>query len=939
MTDDTKTPSVASRREQTTAKAERLATDPSQGLSNAEAKQRLETYGANELDSAPPVPLWRRIVRELTNTLTLVLLVATLISGVEWVIATPREAALPYEAVVILLIVVLNVVLDLVQESRADTAVRALRNLSAPEASVIREGRRQRVPARELVPGDLLIVEAGDTVAADAQLVEAANLRIEESALTGESLPVVKSVEPVVETASLGDRKNMLFSGTAVAVGRGHAIVHQTGKQTEIGKIARLVEGAQKERTPLEKELERVGKRLSVTVLIICFVVFVGGILTGRVHGTHSILTFALFAVAIAVAAIPEALPTVVTSALAIGTRRMAARNAIIRRLPAVETLGAATVICTDKTGTLTLNRMTVRNIVTSDGEISLEGKDNLLGSSPLALQNSIRRTLRAGALANDATLTREGETITTQGDPTEAALLVAAHTLAVDIDHERFPRQGELPFTADRKRHATLHADSHRPDTWRVFVKGAPDVLLERCLFVYVDGECLPMTPERHQRVQEQNAALTHKALRTLAMAERMLPRPTDAPPSDDVSEEIEQELVFLGLVAMQDPPRPEAAEAVGKAQRAGIRVVMATGDHRETALAIARELGILTPEGRSLTGPELEEMSDAELDAIVETVQVYARVAPAHKMRIIQSWQRRGDIVAMTGDGVNDAPALRAADIGIAMGITGTDVAREAADMILADDNFATIIHAVEEGRGIFDNIRRCLFYLLECNVSEVLTMFLGILLSGLVAPAGASDLMLPLLAAQLLWLNLVTDGPPALALGVEPTAPDTMLRPPRDVRQGILPNKRWFGIASISLIMTAGTLLSLDAAYPGGLFTFAERFDDLPTAEKHARTLAFTTLVLFQIVNALTHRGAEGRSVFQQLGKSKKLLAALALAVGLQVAVIHLPFLQVAFATIPLTALEWLLCALIALSLLLVSEGKVALSGRVRAYRQPG
>jgi Ca2+-transporting ATPase len=902
--------------------ARELETDLEKGLGAAEVGNRREKYGPNELESEPPVPLWRRLVKELTNFLTLILLGAAVVSGIEWAVETPRESPVPYEAVVILLIVVLNVVLDLVQETRADNAVRALKEMSAPEASVIREGRRQRVPAHDLVPGDLLLVEAGDTVPADARLIEAANLRVEEAALTGESLPVSKSVEPIADADSLGDRKNMLFSSTAVAVGRGRAIVTTTGKNTEVGHIARLVAEAEKEKTPLEKELDRVGKRLSMAVLIICVIVFVAGLLTGRVHGTKGILEFALFAVAIAVAAIPEALPTIVTSGLAIGTRRMAARNAIIRRLPAVETLGAATVICTDKTGTLTQNRMTVRVIATADAEVELsEENEYSLADLSETVREGVRRALRASALANDATLTEDekGEPAA-QGDPTETALLVAARQIGADGDTNRFHRRAEIPFTSDRKRHATIHDDAEHPEEWRIFVKGAPDVLLERCSLVYADGERVRMTEERYRKIQEQNHALSEKALRTLAMAERVIPRDGDDAPND---EDIEEELVFLGLAGMLDPPRPEAADSVKRAQKAGITVVMATGDHRDTAQAIARELGILTEGGQVLTGPELEAMSDTDLDSRVEKVQVYARVAPAHKMRIIQAWQRKGDIVAMTGDGVNDAPALRAADIGIAMGITGTDVAREAADMVLADDNFATIVHAVEEGRGIFDNIRRSLFYLLESNASEVLTMFLGILLAGMIAASGDADLMLPLLAAQLLWINLVTDGPPALALGVEPTAPDAMNRPPRDVRQGILTGKGWRRIGLIGLFMTAGTLLALDAAYPGGFFNFAIRFTDLPTAEKHARTLAFTTLVLFQIVNALTHRGAEGRSAFYQLNKSPYLLAALGLSLILHVAVLYVPFLHTAFGTLPLTGQEWLFCAGVAFLLLLVIE----------------
>ncbi|MDX1933597.1 MAG: cation-translocating P-type ATPase [Capsulimonadales bacterium] len=919
-----------SERESVSAVVAHLETDVEKGLSVAEATRRLESEGANELEEAPPTPLWRRIVRELSNVLTLILLAATVISGVEWVIETPRESALPYEAIVILLIVLLNVILDLVQEARADDAVRSLKALSAPQASVIRDGRRQKIPARELVRGDLILVEAGDTVPADARLTEAANLRVEEAALTGESLPVEKSIDPIADADSLGDRRNTLFSATAVTLGRGHALVVATGRKTEVGKIARMVAETEKEQTPLEKELDRVGKRLSMVVLIICVVVFVAGLLTGRVHGLRGLLEFSLFAVAIAVAAIPEALPTIVTTGLALGTRRMAARNAIVRRLPAVETLGAATVICTDKTGTLTQNKMSVRVLFTADAEVSLEEDDPLAGLSEPARQ-AVRKALRAGAMANDATLVendRGGQDA--QGDPTEAALLVAARKIGADNDAERFARRAEIPFTSDRKRHTTVHHDTDHPDEWRVFVKGAPDVLLDRCAYILVNGERQRMTETHFREVREANSKLSGQTLRTLAMAERVLPRDGADAPTD---EEIEEELVFLGMVGMLDPPRPEAADAVRRAKKAGIRVVMATGDHRETAMAIARELGILTEGGEAVSGSELEAMSDEDLAARVEQVQVYARVAPAHKLRIVQAWQRHGHIVAMTGDGVNDAPALRAADIGIAMGITGTDVAREAADMVLADDNFATIVVAVEEGRGIFDNIRRCLFYLLESNAAEVITMFFGILLAEWVAVDNNADLMVPLLASQLLWINLVTDGPPALALGVEPTAPDAMTRPPRDVRHGILTTDGWKRVGIIGLIMTAGTLLALDAAYPGGFFNFLVRFDDLRAAETHARSLAFTTLVLFQVFNALTHRGAEDRSAFHQIRHSPYLLGAILLAVLLQLAVLHLPFLNVAFGTVPLTAVEWMFAFGVSSLLLIGHEAYIAIFRRNR------
>ncbi|MBK9713224.1 MAG: cation-translocating P-type ATPase [Kouleothrix sp.] len=948
------------------ALVEALGSDAARGLSGDAARERLARYGPNELQAAAAEPWWRRLIEQFEDTLVIILLIATLISFVEWWLQSPRETPLPYEGIVILAIVILNALLGFFQESRAEEAVQALKSLAAPESTVLRDGLRQRVPARELVPGDLILIESGDRVPADARLIEAANLKVDEAALTGESLPVSKRAARIEGEAGLGDRINMLFAATTVTFGRGRALVVGTGMSSEVGRIAGLLETAVKEQTPLQQELDRTGKRLSVIMLAICAIVFLTGIFVNGVTELGGILRLFLFAVALAVAAIPEALPAIVTAGLAMGVRRMAAAHAIIRKLPAVETLGAATVICTDKTGTLTRNEMTVRKIFTADLMVDVEGSGyepvgrlsaagQPLGQLPPEVRGDVERTLRAAALANDADLVQKDGRWAIQGDPTEGALIVAAakwqiadSSLQVEpdtgsIDHrpstlynpmrERFPRVGEIPFTSERKRHTTVHADQQHPDQLRVFVKGAPDVILKLCASIRSGDRIVALTDERRAEILRRNEELAIKELRTLAMAERILGArdlglgiESDRPASPNFNEaEVERDLVFLGIAGMIDPPRPEAQAAVATARQAGIRTVMITGDHPGTAAAIARELGILSEGGRTLRGADLAAMSDAELDRIVEQVEVYARVDPEHKLRIVESWQRRGHVVAMTGDGINDAPALRTANIGIAMGITGTDVSKEAADMVLTDDNFASIVRAVEEGRGIFDNIRKYLYYLLSCNAGELLTMFVGVMLAGALGIVGVKDaeFLLPLLASQLLWINLITDGPPALALGLDPKDPDIMERPPRRQGGGIITAGGWLMIVGVGVILMLGTLFVLDAYYPGGLFDIFVRYpNDLELAERHARTAAFTTLVLFQMFNVFNNRSPT-RTAFTRAYFNPLLWAAVILSVLLQVAVVYVPPLQRAFQTTALSLLDWLVALAVASSVLIVVE----------------
>jgi Ca2+-transporting ATPase len=781
-----------------------LGSDAAHGLSRAAAQQRLEQHGPNRLKSAPETPWWRRLLEQFQNFLVIILLVATVISMVEWLLQDPRETDLPYEAIVILLIVVLNALLGFIQESRAERSVRALMALAAPETTVIRDGERQRIAAEQIVPGDIVMVEAGDRVPADARLIENANLHADEAALTGESVPVAKETQHIDGDVGIGDRRNMLFASTVATYGRGRAIVVATGMGTEVGRIAGLLEAAEKEPTPLQQELDRTGKRLSVIMLGICAVVFAAGLLTSPVFNLNAVLSLFLFAVALAVAAIPEALPAIVTVGLSLGVRRMAAANAIVRKLPAVETLGAATVICSDKTGTLTRNEMTVRAIATCGALVEVGGSGYIpegaftVKGAPLAetspVRDAVAQTLRAAALANDAALTNSEERWRVQGDPTEGALIVAARKFGITEDElATLPRIAEIPFTSERKRHATVHLDRAKPGELRIFVKGAPEILLANTRYLLEDGQVVPLGEDRRAELARRNEALAGQALRVLAIATRAVSAASlgldpgaggaDRTSTIELPESIEDDLILLGLVGMIDPPRAEAKVAVAIAKRAHIRSVMITGDHPATAEAIARELEIFEPGARLVTGTELRTMGDAELDAIVEQVRVFARVDPEHKLRIVGALQRKGHIVAMTGDGINDAPALKTANIGVAMGITGTDVSKEAADMVLTDDNFASIVRAIEEGRGIYDNIRKYLIYLLSSNAGELLTMFAGVMFAGLLGLVSAEPgLFLPLLAAQLLWINLITDGPPALALGIDPKDPDVMECSPR-------------------------------------------------------------------------------------------------------------------------------------------------------------
>jgi Ca2+-transporting ATPase len=877
--------------------------------------------------------VWQKFLAQFRDVLVILLLAATAISAGLWLYE--RDSALPYEAMAIFAVVVLNAVMGHVQQSRAEQAVAALRQMSAADAHVLRDSARETVLATELVPGDIILVEEGDTIPADARLIDSAALQTAEAALTGESVPVAKDTRPICEEVGIGDRHNMVFSGTAATYGHGRAVVVATGMQTEVGRIATMLKEAPTETTPLQKELARVGRALGVVVVIIAIVMIATILLVENVRGLSSMFDVLLLGIALAVAAVPEGLPAVVTAVLSLGVQRMAKRNAIVRHLAAVETLGSATVIASDKTGTLTKNEMTVRVVVTASGRVSFEGTGYSPrgevrredGGGPIegALRQELVRTLSAADRANNAVLQEDGGRWTVQGDPTEGALIVAARKAGLEAEalDARFGRVAEVPFSSERKLMSTIHTDTQRQERLLVLTKGAPDVLVARCSTELVGEGTRALSAERRGEIERINEELAGQALRTLAVAFRSLSKDRLR---GELDARVEEDLVFLGLVGMIDPPREEAKAAVARAKGAGIRPIMITGDHPRTAGVIAAELGI-APDGRAVTGPELERMSDDVLERTVRDVSVYARVNPEHKLRIVQALQRQGATVAMTGDGVNDAPALKTADIGVAMGIAGSDVSKEAADMVLADDNFASIVAAVEVGRGIFSNIRKFLRYLLSSNLGEVMTMFLGVLLADVIGLKAQerSGIVLPLLATHILWINLVSDGAPALALGVDPLDHKVMNQPPRRRGEGAITRRMWVGILFVGAIMAAGTLLVLDWSLPGGLIEGAGNM-------RYAQTMAFTTLLFFSLFTVFNARSDE-QSAFVGMFSNIWLWGAIVLSLVLQVAVIYVPFLQKAFSTVSLSAGDWLRCAAVGSSVLWLSElGKVVARARV-------
>jgi len=851
------------------------------GLTSAEAARRLAEYGPNELRAADRVSPWAVLLGQFKNVLIVILLVAAALSAV---------LGHGVEAIAIAVIVLLAVLLGFVQEYRAERAIEALRRMAALTATVLRDGEEMEIPARDLAPGDVILLRAGDVVPADARLVEAVNLQIEEAALTGESVPVEKHTAPLANgQLALGDRKNLVYSGTVATYGRGRAAVIATGMNTEFGKITGMLQTVEAGKTPLQENLDRMGKTLAKAALVIVALIVALGVLRGQ-----PFIEMFIFGIALAVAVVPEALPAVVTISLALGVQRMVKRNALVRRLPVVEALGSTTVICSDKTGTLTRDEMTVRKIFVAGRLLEVSGAGYEPHGSfaqdgvPVIPSGPLLELLRGAALASDARLVERDGHWDIKGDPTEGALVVAADKAGqhrADLETQ-FPRVNEIPFTSETKRMTTLHATANGPVA---YAKGAAEIILDSCAWVLTEDGAQPLDGAAREVILAQGRQMAGAALRVLGIATK----------PDASIENAEHAMTFLGLVGMIDPPRSEAKAAIQACELAGIKVAMITGDHPLTAQAVARELGLLKT-GRSVTGAELEAMNDAEFEREVAQIEVYARVSPAHKLRVVTALQKHGHIVAMTGDGVNDAPALKKADIGIAMGITGTDVSKEAASMTLTDDNFASIVAAVEEGRGIFGNIKKYLMYLLSSNIGEI----------GLMAGATLLGLPLPLTAVQLLYVNLVTDGLPALALAVDPPEKDLMRRKPRDPRTGIFTRP-------VVTLMTVGGLWSTIANL--GLFIWALN-SGRSTAE--AMTMTFVSLVLIQFFKAYNYR-SDRNSVLDRPFANKWLNLAVASQLALMALVIYWPFLHDVFGTFYLTLEDWLIVAVLAFTVSPVLE----------------
>lgn len=899
---------------------EKLKTEPEKGLESGEVSCRQEEYGLNELVDRGVKSPWKILLEQLSGLMILILILSAVIS----ILLGEYK-----DAIAILVIVVLNAALGFTQEFRAEKAMAALKKMAAPHVRVRRDGRVQEIESAALVPGDIVILEAGNMIPADCRILEAANLRSQEAVLTGESEPVEKHAHPLKgENIPLGDRRNLLFMGTVVTYGRGTAVVVETGMRTQLGRIAEMLQSVGQEATPLQRRLDQLGKGLAIAALAIVAVVFGLGILRGEPFR----LMFQT-AISMAVAAVPEGLPAVVTIALAIGAQRMLKQRALIRKLPAVETLGSVTVICSDKTGTLTQNRMTVTILDVAENRLDI--LERVRDYSPrLHLAEKVMRPalenpaaailLTGGALCNDAILEKvdspDGE-YTTIGDPTEGALVVAAAQAGLwksELE-KSMPRLAEVPFSSERKLMTTVHRLSldQMPQTvsvaWKkhyregqedllVVTKGAVDNLLEISGRVLVNGKILPLDEHWLERIQTANNKLAQSGMRVLGLAFRMaLPDELGQP------EALEKDLIFTGMFGMIDPARPEVKAAVATAKTAGIRPVMITGDHPLTAQYIARELGI-SENDVVVTGQDLNRMTDEELFRRVKDVQVYARVSPEHKLKIVDAWQKHGEIAAMTGDGVNDAPALKRADIGVAMGITGTDVSKEASDMVLLDDNFSTIVAAVEEGRRIYDNIRKFIKYALTSNAGEIWVMLLGPFLG----------MPLPLVPLQILWINLVTDGLPGLALTVEPPEPNTMKRPPHR------PDENIFGRGLARDMLWIGLLLGIISLL-SGYFFWRE-------GNTHWQTMIFTTLTLTQMGNAFATR-SDTTSLFRVgLLSNKRMILAVGVTFLLQLAVVYLPFLQAIFKTEPLPLMEMSLTVLLAvLVFLLIEFGKWLLRGR--------
>lgn len=849
------------------------------GLSDQQVQSKLEKHGPNELKEEAKKSFFKKLLEQFSDFLVIILIVAALVS------AAVGEGK---DAIVIIAIVIVNAFLGLYQEGKAEKALDALKKMSSPNAKVRRNGSVVEIPSSELVPGDIVILEAGDIIPADLRIIESSNLKVEEASLTGESVPVEKdSKSSFLEDAPLGDRLNMAYMSTAVTYGRGQGLVVGTGHSTEIGKIATMIQTYEDELTPLQKQLNQLGKFLGIATIIICIAVFVIGLLQGR-----EVLEMFMVAISLAVAAIPEGLPAIVTIVLALGMNKMVKRHAIVKKLLAVETLGSTTVICSDKTGTLTQNEMTVTKVFTDNKILDITGGgyepsgDFLVDGEKVNTADigDLETLLSISLLANDSELSLEGDAYKIIGDPTEGALVTLAgkNNLLKEESNKKYPRVEEIPFDSARKMMTTFH-ENYLPEKIVSFTKGAPDIIIKKCNKISMNGKVIEFTDQLKEEVMEINSQFSKQALRVLAFAYREY----DSLPNDISSENNEVDMTFVGLTGMIDPARVEAKDAIRECKKAGIKTAMITGDYKETAFAIAKELGMAESIDQAITGDDLEKYTDKELEEVVNHVKVYARVSPEHKVRIVNALRANGEIVAMTGDGVNDALALKRADIGVSMGITGTDVAKNTADLILTDDNFSSIVAAVEEGRIIYSNIKKFVFFLLSCNIGEIILVFVSILMG----------LPVPLLPIQLLWLNLVTDSFPALALGVEEGDPDIMDMDPRDPKKPILDRNMMIGIIFQSLAVGGAALL----AYRWGLNHYP---DDI----LKARTITFTTLVLAELLRAYSSR-SQRYSLFK-IGffTNRTMVWATLASFGLMLGVLYIPILHDVFHTFSLGLSDW-------------------------------
>jgi len=890
-----------------------------EGLTSQEVQERLKKFGYNELKEKKRTTALQMFLGEFKDVFIILLLVATIFSVIIGYYDLLRGTAESFleaytDAITIGIIVVLVAVAGFIQEYRAEKALEALKKLAAPKARVMRDGKEMIIPAREVVPGDLLLLEAGDTVPADARLIEAVELKADEAVLTGESIPVNKNIAALKTEAPVADRKNMLFMATHTIYGRGKAVVASTGMGTEFGRIAELVQTAEEEETPLQKKLDRFAKQIAYAVLVLCAIIFVLEVLAEGFAVKAFVDSF-MSSIALAISVVPEGMPAIVTIGLALGAREFARRHALIRKLSSAESLGATTVICSDKTGTLTKGEMTVRRIYNNGKVVEVTGVgyepkgDFYVSSDPFNPEEDkdLSLLLTIGALCNNATLDQENGVWRILGDPTEGALIVAAAKAGLEkIELGKiYPRVGEIPFTSERKRMTTVHLTLGGEQF--AFVKGAPEVVLERCPHVLEKGKEMKLTDAKRKEVLKNNEKLASDALRVLGMAFRKVPNTL----KEFDEETIENNLVFVGLEGMIDPPREEAVEANKKCEEAGIKTIMITGDHKLTAMAVAKEIGIMKENSIVLAGAHLDNMNDEEFEKIVENVAIYARVSPEHKLRIVKALKKKGHIVAMTGDGVNDAPAIKSADVGVAMGISGTDVTREASDMVLTDDNFATIVRAVEEGRIIYDNVRKYVRFLISCNFDEVLVIGTFALLAGLAGAGGEVLYPLPLTAAMLLWINLVTDGAPAVSLATDPPEKDVMKRKPRKPGEGILHGMGAFIITSF-ILQSTGTILLFVLNYyifptnpwgwPNGPINEAAR--ELTLAE--ARTTAFIQATFFELFVVWNCRSEKrsvwrmGRSAF----KNKFFVIAEISSIVSTLAIPYIPITASMFHLVPLT-----------------------------------